>query len=63
MKEALFYAVCAALSLFILGYAAHMMVGGLVRPATERTIIAGAVLAGAAVIGWMAWDVLRRKRR
>ena len=63
MKEAVFYAASAVVSLFIAGYAAHMMVGGLVAPATERLVIAGVVLAAAAAIGWMAWDVARRKRR
>ncbi len=63
MKEAVFYAFCAAISLFVLGYAVHMMIGGLVAPATERATIAGAVLAGAGVIGWMARDVMRRRSR
>jgi len=61
MRAIVLFFVGAVASLFILGYAIHMFVGGLVQPMTEKGLIAGAVLIGATAIGWMAWDVLRRR--
>jgi hypothetical protein len=55
------FAIGASASLFILGYAVHMFIGGLVSRPTEFTIIGVTVLIGASAIGWMTWDVLRRR--
>lgn len=63
MKEAVFYALGALMSLFVLGYAVHMMVGGLVSPRTETLAIAAVVFIGAIAIMLMARDVLNRRRR
>jgi multisubunit Na+/H+ antiporter MnhB subunit len=63
MKELIVYSVAAVSSLFILGYTVHMFVGGLVEPKTEIALVATACVAGALVMGLMAWDVLRRRRR
>ncbi|MEW6352786.1 MAG: hypothetical protein AB1469_00590 [Pseudomonadota bacterium] len=64
IKEAIIYLIVAVAALVILGYSVHMLVGGLVSPATEYTLIAVACLVGALVIAYMAWDVIRlRKRR
>ncbi len=63
MKEIVLYCIAATSSLVILGYSVHMFLGGLVNPQTEAIVIAAAVTAGAIVIGIMAWDVIRRRRR
>ena len=62
MKELAFYLTIAITSVVILGYSVHMLVGGLVAADTERWLIAAACLAGVAVIGLMAWDVVRRRQ-
>jgi hypothetical protein len=63
MKEIIIYTIAAISSLFILGYTVHMFVGGLVKLQTEIAMIVAACGAGALVIGFMAWDVLRKRRR
>lgn len=63
MKEVVFYLLAAATALVVLGYSVHMFVGGLVSPVTERWLIAAACVAGLAVVSFMAWDVVRRRRR
>lgn len=62
MKEVLIYLLAALGGLGVLGYSVHMLIGGLVDPATERLVIALACLVGAGVIGYMAWDVIKRRR-
>jgi len=62
MKEFVFYIAGAIISLFILGYAVHMMIGGLVSQRTEITAIVGVTITGIITIGFMAWDVMRRRR-
>lgn len=61
MRPIILFTVGAMASLFILGFAVHMFIGGLVQPLTEKIVIAGAVLVGASAIGWMTWDVLHRR--
>lgn len=61
MKEALIYSIVALSSLTVLGYTVHMFIGGLVEPETEKTAIIVAVIVGAIVIGFMAWDVIKRR--
>ena len=62
MKEAIFYAIAAISSIVIFGYTVHMFIGGLVSRELELTIIAIACVAATAVIGFMTWDVLQRRR-
>lgn len=62
MKELLLYGLAAVAGLTILGYSVHMFIGGLVSRATEYTVIVVVCLIGAAVIGWMVWDVIQRRR-
>jgi Mn2+/Fe2+ NRAMP family transporter len=62
MKEVIFYLIAAVTSLVVLGYSVHMFVGGLVDAETERWLITGACLLGAAIIAVMGWDVVRRRR-
>lgn len=63
MKEIIVYLIAAVAGLTILGYSVHMLIGGLVSSATEYTVIAVAVLVGAVVIGFLAWDVVKRRVR
>lgn len=63
MKEILLYTVAGISSLIVLGYSVHMFVGGLVSAETETSLIAAICGVGALVIGIMAWDVVRRRRR
>ena len=62
MKELLIYSLAGLGGLVILGYSVHMFIGGLVSPETEYAVIAIACLLGAACLGYMAWDVIRRRR-
>jgi hypothetical protein len=55
------FTIGAIASLCILGYAVHMFIGGLVSRQTEFITIGVAILIGASAIGWMTWDVLRRR--
>lgn len=61
MRPIIMFAIGAFASLCILGYAVHMFIGGLVSRQTEIITIGGAVFIGASAIGWMTWDVLRRR--
>lgn len=61
MRPIIMFAVGAIASLCILGYAVHMFIGGLVSRQAEFITIGVAVLIGASAIGWMTWDVLRRR--
>ncbi len=60
--EILVYLIVAISSLFIMGYAMHMLVGGLVSPGTEYLLITLICLADLLVIGYMARDVIQRRR-
>jgi hypothetical protein len=62
MQEALIYLVVAISSVIAMGYATHMMVGGLVSPETEYLLIVLACVITIAVIGYMAWDVIQRRK-
>lgn len=56
------YTVVAISSLFIMGSVVHMLVGGLVSENTEITLIAVVVALDAIAIGFMARDVIRRRK-
>jgi len=60
--EAIIYLIAAIASLFVTGYAVHMFIGGLVSPEAEQQIILLVCLCVACVIGFMAWDVIQRRR-
>jgi len=62
LQEALIYLVVAVSSLFILGFSVHMLVGGLVSPETEYLLIELVCLADIAAIGFMARDVIQRRK-
>ena len=62
MKEVILYGVVAVSSLILLAYTVHMFIGGMVSERTETIAMVIAMLVGAFVIGFMAWDVIRRRR-
>jgi len=62
-KEILVYAIVAASALFLMTFVVHMLVGGLVSPHTEQILTIGLCSLVACLIGAMAWDVVRRRRR
>lgn len=61
VQEALIYLVVALGSLFILSYAVHMLVGGLVSEEIEYRLIALVCVIDIAAMGYMAWDVVQRR--
>ena len=63
MKEIIIYTIAAIACLAVLAYSIHMFIGGLVSPDLEKMIITGGTLAGAGVIGLMARDVIRLRRK
>ena len=63
MREIIVYSIAAIASLAILAYTIHMFIGGLVSPGLEKMIMIGAVLVGVAVIGFMARDVIERRKK
>ena len=63
MREIIVYSIAAIASLAILAYTIHMFIGGLVSPELEKMIMIGAVLVGVAVIGFMARDVIDRRKK
>lgn len=60
--EILTYAIVAVSSLFIMGSVVHMLVGGLVSEDTEITLIVLVCTADVIAIGFMARDVIRRRK-
>lgn len=60
--EAVIYLIAAICGLFITGYAVHMFIGGLVSPEAESQLITLVCLVVACLIGYMAWDVIQRRR-
>ena len=62
LQEIFVYCVVAISSLFIMGFAMHMLVGGLVSPETEELLIILICLADSVAIGFMARDVIRRRK-
>lgn len=62
MKEVIVYGIVAVSSLVLLGYTVHMFIGGIVSERTENIAMAVVVVIGAVAIGFMAWDVIRRRR-
>lgn len=63
MKEIIIYSIAAIACLAILAYSIHMFVGGLVSAELEKLIMIGGTLIGAAVIGFMARDVVRMRKK
>jgi uncharacterized membrane protein YqjE len=61
-QEILIYLAVALSALFFMGYAVHMMIGGLVSPTTEYVIVAVVCVLAVVAMGFMAWDVVRRRR-
>ncbi len=62
IQEIIIYLVVALSSLFIMSYAVHMLVGGLVSKETENLLIIGTCIVGVVAIGLMVWDVTQRRK-
>lgn len=62
MTEILIYLAIAFGSLFMMGYTVHMFVGGLVSAETEYFLTAVICLGVACIIGYMAWDVIQKRK-
>ncbi len=62
IQEIIIYLIVAISSLFIMSYAVHMLVGGLVSKETEDLLILATCIVGIVAIGLMAWDVARRHK-
>ena len=62
IQEILVYLVVALSSLFIMSYAVHMLVGDLVSKKTENLLIIFTCIIGVVAIGFMAWDVIQRRK-
>ncbi|MEJ1958819.1 MAG: hypothetical protein WDM70_04685 [Nitrosomonadales bacterium] len=63
LQEVLVYLVVGISSLFIMGFAMHMLVGGLVSPETEELLIVFICLLDLTAMGFMTRDVIRRRKR
>jgi len=62
IQEILIYFIVALSSLFIMSYAVHMLIGGLVSKETEYLLILATCLIGVVAIGFMVWDVIRHRK-
>ena len=62
MKENLSYLFIALIALFMAGYSTHMVVGGMVSKTTENEIIGAVLLVLAAVLAFMARDLIKRRK-
>ncbi|BBJ23994.1 hypothetical protein W01_19210 [Candidatus Nitrotoga sp. AM1P] len=62
IQEIIIYLIVALSSLFIMSYAVHMLVGGLVSKKTEYLLIIITCIIGVVAIGFMAWDVAKRRK-
>ena len=63
MKEIIIYTIAAIACLAILAYSIHMFVGGLVSAELEKILMIGGTFIGAIVIGLMARDVVRTRKK
>lgn len=62
MIEILIYLAVAIGSLIMMSYTVHMFVGGLVSQETEYFLIAATCVIVSCVIGFMAWDVIQKRK-
>ncbi len=62
LKEVPVYLAVAVSSLFVMCFFVHAMVGGLVSERTEYTLYAVICAIDLTVMGFMARDVIRRRR-
>lgn len=62
MKEIIIYSLVAMSSLTMLAYTVHMFIGGLVSEETELLIMIGVVITAAIGMGFLARDVLKRRK-
>ncbi len=63
MREILVYVVVGLSSLITMSYVVHMFLGGLVSEDTEDLVTNLVRLVVLALLAFMAWDVVRRRRK
>ncbi len=61
-KEIIIYSIVGISSLTLLAYTVHMFIGGLVSERTENTVMFIVVVIGAIAMGFMARNIVRRRR-
>jgi hypothetical protein len=62
LKELPVYLVVAVSSLFVMCFFVHAMVGGMVSEKTEYTLYVVVCVIDLAVMGFMARDVIKRRK-
>ena len=62
MKELALYLLVAISTTILMAYSVHMVLGGLVEKSTEHSVMAIVVALTVTVIGFMFWDVIKRRR-
>ncbi len=62
IKEIFIYGLVGFSTLSMLAYTIHMFIGGVVSERTEKTVMVSAVLIGATILAFLAWDIIKRRR-
>lgn len=62
MREIIIYGIVGISSLTMIAYTVRIFIGGLVSRQTEYTIMALVTVIGAAVLAFLTWDVIKRRR-
>lgn len=62
MKEIAIYFLVAISTTVLMAYSVHMVLGDVVSEATEYRVMAVVVALTIAIIGFMVWDVIKRRR-
>ncbi len=62
MKETFTAVFVALIALFMAGYSVHMVVGGMVSKTAENEIIAAVLLVLVVVLGFMARDLMKKRK-
>jgi len=62
MKELIIYLLVATSTTVLMAYSVHMVLGGLVEKATEHRVMAVVVTLTVIAIGFMFWDVIKKRR-
>jgi len=62
MKELIIYLLVATSTTVLMAYSVHMVLGGLVEESTEHRVMAVVVMLTVIAIGFMFWDVIKKRR-
>lgn len=63
MKDFIIVSIVAISFVFILGYVVHMLIGGLVEPATEKMTIITVCTIGIGIVIYLGLDILKQRRK